>query len=66
MARPVVKNLDEIVITLEWLHEVVKAVDRKSYACGGLCTCRDGQDAMNKLTARMLTMDIDELKKEAR
>lgn len=65
MARPVVKSFDEIVITLEWLHELVRAVDRTSYACGGLCTCMNGYDATNKLTAKMLTMNVDELKREA-
>ncbi|MEI6836005.1 MAG: hypothetical protein WCK59_04190 [Candidatus Falkowbacteria bacterium] len=66
MAKPVVKSFNEIVVNLEWLREVVEMVDRKSYSCGGLCTCVNGQDAMNKLTSKILTMDVDELKKEAR
>jgi len=63
MSKPVVKSNDEIVVTLEWLQKVVKMVDLRSYSCGGIFTCVDAEEAINRLTADLLCQDVEELKK---
>ena len=66
MERPIIKNGDtaettEITMSLAWFARAVMAVDKHSYACGGIFTCTDGSAALSGLAVDLLQKNKEEL-----
>ncbi len=63
MSKPIIKSDNEIVISREWFQQTVEAIDRRSYACGGIFASANASAALNKLVIELLGSDIEDLRK---